>query len=65
MMKESEYEKANYLIKHCKEADFEGPKGKGLVEKAEATLGLHFPPSFRRFLMEWGCGSILGPLVSG
>jgi antitoxin YobK len=38
-------------------ADFEGPKGSELVDNAEKTLGLVFPPSYREFLERLGAGS--------
>jgi|SRR5581483_3471381 len=42
------------------QADFVGPRDDRLIEAAEAALGLSFPPTFRRFLKERGCGSIAG-----
>ena len=40
--------------------DFEGPKSDELICKAEAALGLKFPPSYRRFLEVLGCGDVAG-----
>ena len=51
-----DYEKALELIEGNDEAYFSGPKPEELVRKAEATLGLKFPPTYRRFLREFGCG---------
>jgi hypothetical protein len=31
-----------------------------LVLKAESALGLKFPPTYRKFLLEYGCGNIFG-----
>jgi antitoxin YobK len=39
---------------------FAGPRPPALVDKAEATLGLRYPESYRRFLLEYGAGSV-GP----
>lgn len=38
-------------------ARFTGPRPEALVAKAEAALGARLPPSYRRFLIEFGCGS--------
>lgn len=40
--------------------DFEGRKDNALIEKAEKVLGLIFPPTYKRFLAELGCGDIEG-----
>ena len=40
--------------------DFEGGKDPALIEKAECTLGLKFPPTYRTFLEKLGCGDIEG-----
>jgi len=31
-----------------------GPRPESAIDKAEAALGLRFPPTYRRFLMEYG-----------
>jgi hypothetical protein len=59
------YEKAKDLIDQSGGGDFEGAKPEALVSKAEAVLGLKFPPSYRRFLLELGCGDINGVEVFG
>jgi cell wall assembly regulator SMI1 len=59
------YEQARELIKGAGGGDFEGAKPEVLVAKAEATLGLTFPPSYRRFLLQMGCGDINGLEVFG
>ena len=59
------YEKAKELIDQSGGGDFEGAKPELLVSKAETTLGLKFPPSYRRFLLELGCGDINGVEVFG
>jgi antitoxin YobK len=42
------------------QADFVGPREDRLIQLAEAALGISFPPTYRRFLQEKGCGSIAG-----
>ncbi len=42
------------------EADFSGPKPDSLIAKAEAALKLIFPPSYKIFLKNYGCGSFMG-----
>ena len=59
------YEQARDLIEGAGGGDFEGAKPEELVAKAEAALGLNFPPSYRRFLLELGCGDIRGLEVFG
>jgi len=59
------YERALELIDEIGSGDFEGAKSEALVEKAEIALGLKFPPSYRRFLLELGCGDIEGVEVYG
>jgi antitoxin YobK len=41
-------------------ADFDGPKSESLLNKAEQTLGLPFPATYRAFLSRLGCGDISG-----
>lgn len=53
----SEYEQAVKIIaEHPELALFVGPRDPALVEKAEARLGLAFPPTYRRFLLDLGTG---------
>jgi len=59
------YLQARLLIEDAGGGDFEGAKPETLVAKAEGALGLTFPPSYRRFLLEMGCGSINGLEVFG
>ena len=59
------YEKARELIDEAGGGDFEGAKPETLVVKAEAALGVKFPPSYRRFLLELGCGDINGVEIFG
>jgi cell wall assembly regulator SMI1 len=39
---------------------FSGPKPEALVRKAEAALGLVFPPTYREFLLQYGAGGFGG-----
>lgn len=59
------YQQARQLIEKAGVGDFEGAKPESLVAKAEAALGLAFPPSYRRFLAELGCGDVNGLEVFG
>jgi hypothetical protein len=45
---------------NASQSDFEGGKDVALIEAAESAIGLRFPPTYRRFLLEYGCGSIAG-----
>jgi hypothetical protein len=44
---------------------FAGGVSEEWIRKAEAALGLHFPPSFRRYLERYGGGRIGGEVVNG
>ena len=59
-MSSQDLEAAFELIDENGGGDFEGPKSSALVEKAEVALGLRFPPTYRKFLAELGCGDIEG-----
>lgn len=54
------YENARRMITESEDSDFDGEKPEELVQKAEEALGLKFPPTYRRFLREFGCGDIGG-----
>lgn len=45
--------------------DFDGAKPVALVDAARKALGVEFPPSYRAFLLELGCGDINGFEVYG
>lgn len=52
------YEKAQLMILGQPEsAFFSGGKPPALVSRAEKALGVEFPPTYRRFLLEFGAGS--------
>ena len=48
------------IAKHRDESDFEGPKSEELIEKAEKCLDVKFPPTYRAFLKQLGCGDVAG-----
>jgi hypothetical protein len=53
-----DYEEALALIEdHLDGADFE-PQPEDRVERAERALGVRFPPTYRRFLVELGAGGV-------
>jgi hypothetical protein len=53
-----EYEKAVHLMNdHPELQGFVGERSETLVQAAEKTLGLKFPPSYRRFVLEFGAGN--------
>jgi hypothetical protein len=57
-MSMKDFEEALRLIAENEDqADFVGPRDAALVDKAERTLGIKFPPSYRRFLLELGAGN--------
>ena len=59
------YRRARELITKAGGGDFAGPKAEALVARAEAALGLRFPPSYRQFLLELGAGDVGGFEVYG
>jgi len=59
-MSMEDYLAAVELIKSNGGGDFSGNKSDWLIEKAESALNLKFPPTYRRFLKEFGCGGIAG-----
>lgn len=50
---------------HPRGIRFASGVGDEWIERAEAALGLHFPPSFRHYLRKYGGGSIGGEVVNG
>lgn len=53
----NEYEEAVNLMNQYKDWQrFAGPRPESLIYKAERRLNLLFPPSYRRFLLEYGAG---------
>lgn len=61
-----DFERAMAIIKeHSSLALFQGAKEEMLIKKAEEFLGLTFPPTYRRFLRELGCGCFDGEEFHG
>jgi hypothetical protein len=53
-----DYEIASKIITQNPDlSDFVGPREKALVDVAEKALELKFPPTYQRFLLEYGAGS--------
>lgn len=59
-MSMKDYLSAVDLVNNSGDGDFDGNKPESLIEKAEQTLNLKFPPTYRQFLKEFGCGDIGG-----
>ena len=65
-MSMNDLQEAFRLIKKNKDkADFEEPKSEELIAAAEMKLGLKFPPTYRLFLKNYGCGDIAGIEIYG
>jgi hypothetical protein len=50
---------------HPRDIRFAGGVSDEWIGRAEAALGLHFPPSFRYYLRKYGGGSIGGEVLNG
>jgi hypothetical protein len=62
----ADYERAADLIeRHTDDADFAGPRPPKLIEAAEQALGFRFPATYRRFVAEYGAGSVGGTEIYG
>jgi hypothetical protein len=59
-----DYQIAKSLIEEAG-GDFDGPKSEDLIAAAEQALELGFPPSYRQFLLDLGCGDVNGLEVYG
>jgi hypothetical protein len=64
-MEAKKYEAARRLVEGCKGADYAGPFPEELVVRAEDVLGVRFPPSYRRFLQDFGCLSVSSEEIYG
>lgn len=60
-----DYERAVDLIEGEGGGDFVGPRPAELIARAEQVLGFRFPPTYRRFLLEYGAGSVGGTELYG
>lgn len=57
-MSMADYERAKAIIvANSAKADFVGPRPRQLIRKAEAALGVRFPPTYRQFLLDFGAGN--------
>jgi antitoxin YobK len=52
------YEEAAASLRANPRSYFVGPRDLSVVATAEKRLGVRFPPSYRRFLLEFGCGNV-------
>ena len=50
----------SFIHENPDSADFVGPILEAQIQKTEAFLNLTFPPTYRKFVSELGCGDILG-----
>ena len=58
-MSMADYDSAVSLIaKHPQCARFVGPRSPAIISEAESALGIRFPPTYRRFLLEFGAGEV-------
>ncbi len=57
-MSMSDLEQACQLIASDPDGYLHGPKSEELVERAERALGLTFPPTYRRFVRQFGCAGL-------
>jgi hypothetical protein len=64
-MSMAELEQGLQLIESSEDADFVGPRSEALLEKAEKALGVSFPPTYRRFVKEFGYGDMAGAEFCG
>lgn len=61
-----EYELAIDLMSNYPQLkSFVGPRSENLIKKAEESLGLKFPTTYRRFILEYGAGAFGGFEVYG
>lgn len=61
-----DYKEAKRIIdQHPEMLDFVGPRSEAIVEEAENALQVKFPPTYRKFLLEYGAGSFGSSEVYG
>lgn len=57
-MSMEDYERAVAIITNNRDrAQFVGPRSQQVVRAAETVLGVEFPPTYRRFVLEYGAGN--------
>lgn len=61
-MSMADYQRARAIIRQNRsKGRFAGERPEQLVQKAELTLGVRFPPTYRQFLLDYGAGNF-GPV---
>lgn len=60
-----DYERAVDLLEREGGGDFVGPKPTELIAAAEEALGFTFPPTYRRFVSDYGAGGVGGTEIYG
>ncbi|MFQ5614325.1 MAG: SMI1/KNR4 family protein [Anaerolineae bacterium] len=58
MSMQSYDEAVTILAKYPEIGFFAGPRQESLIQAAERKLGLRFPSTYRRFLLEFGAGNV-------
>jgi hypothetical protein len=64
-MSVEDYRQARDILEKNGAGEFLGPRSEELVARAEAALGVLFPPSYRCFVLELGCGALGGRYFYG
>ena len=59
-MSAADFLKACAEIDQSGEGDFSGPRSEEVVSAAEDLIGHEFPPTYRDFVLRYGCGDIRG-----
>lgn len=59
-MSYADFLKACDEIDESSEGDFVGPRSEDVITRAEQVIGYTFPPTYREFLLRYGCGDIHG-----
>jgi len=66
LMSMHDYEEAvKIMAKYPDKQSFVGPRPESLIQAAERALGLGFPPTYRRFLLEYGAGGFGSSEICG
>lgn len=64
-MSMQDLEQAFKFIENINEKDLCGPRSEDLVQKAEKALAIKFPPTYRVFVKQYGCGEVLANEIYG
>lgn len=66
LMGMQDYEEATKIMgRYPDRQSFVGPRSESLIQAAEKALGLEFPPTYRRFLLEYGAGAFGSSEICG